>query len=386
MKPNKILPVLLIISVIACKDQNQNKTKAEKDKPTYQEKLDATAFEDTVQGKQVELKKIHNGDITAYFTNYGARLVGLWTPDKKGEPTDVVVGFGDISAYLKSTEPYFGATIGRYGNRIAKGHFSLDGEDFDLSVNNGVNTLHGGKLGFQARVWDVEQPDEKTLVFKYTSKDGEQGFPGKLNCTVTYSLTDDNELKMEYEATTDKKTVVNLTNHAFFNLNGEGSGTILNHDVQIYADKFTPVDSTLIPTGELVLVEGTPFDFTQPTTIGERIEADNQQLKNGKGYDHNFVLNEVEEGLHPAATVVGDKSGIKMDIFTEEPGLQFYSGNFMKGENTFKKGSTDDYRTAFAMETQHFPDSPNQLEFPSTVLEPGQQYHTVSVYKFSVEK
>lgn len=385
MKLTKLLPILLIVTIMACKDQKKEETTIEKEKNT-QEELDATAFKDTVQGKQVELKKIHNGDVTAYFTNYGARLVGLWTPDKNGEPTDVVVGFGDIDSYLKSTEPYFGATIGRYGNRIAKGHFSLDGEDYDLSVNNGVNTLHGGKLGFQARVWDVEQPDEKTLVFKYTSKDGEQGFPGNLSCTVTYSLTDDNELKMEYEATTDKKTVVNLTNHAFFNLNGEGSGTILDHDVQIYADKFTPVDSTLIPTGELASVEGTPFDFTQATTIGERIGADNQQLKNGKGYDHNFVLNEAEEGLNHAATVVGDKSGIEMDIYTEEPGLQFYSGNFMKGKNTFKNGSTDDYRTAFAMETQHFPDSPNQSEFPSTVLNPGEKYHTVSVYKFSVKK
>lgn len=368
---------------MAC--NNHKKERGAIVKENAQNELNSTAFKDTVQGKQVTLKKIHNGNITAYFTNYGARLVGLWTPDKNGEPTDVVVGFGDIDSYIKSSEPYFGATIGRYGNRIAKGHFSLDGEDFDLSVNNGENTLHGGKLGFQARVWDVEQPDEKTLIFSYTSKDGEQGFPGNLKCTVTYSLTDDNGLKMEYKAKTDKKTVVNLTNHAFFNLNGEGSGTILNHNVQIYADKFTPVDSTLIPTGELVSVEGTPFDFTRPTTIGARIGTDNEQLKNGKGYDHNFVLRKAEVGLNHAATVVGDKSGIKMEIYTEEPGLQFYSGNFMKGKNTFKNGSTDDYRTAFAMETQHFPDSPNQPEFPNTVLEPGEEYHTESVYKFSIE-
>lgn len=386
MKILKFCSLLMIITILACneKKKDSNIDKVEK---TSDEKMIVENFRDTINGDEGVLKKIENGDITAYFTNYGARLVGLWTPDKNGNPTDVVVGFGDLKSYVNSTEPYFGATIGRYGNRIAKGKFSLDGKEYELSINNGVNTLHGGKKGFQTKYWDVQQPDDHTLVFAYTSKDGEQGFPGNLTTKVTYSLTDDNKLKMEYEATTDKKTVVNLTNHAFFNLNGEGSGTILNHKVMINAENYTPVDSTLIPLGKMASVEGTPFDFREPVTIGERIDQDHQQLKNGKGYDHNFVLKTSEDKkMTHAASVIGDKSGIKMDIYTEEPGLQFYSGNFMKGKNTFKNGSKDEYRTAFAMETQHYPDSPNQPDYPSTVLKPGEEYHTVSIYEFSIDK
>ncbi len=386
MKIIKFCSLLMVIMIVACNEKKKNEN-VEKSEKSSNEKMEAKNFQDTVKGKIGVLKKIENGDITAYFTNYGARLVGLWTPDKDGNPTDVVVGFGDLNSYVKSTEPYFGATIGRYGNRIAKGKFSLDGEEYDLSVNNGANTLHGGKKGFQSKFWNVEQPDDHTLVFTYTSKDGEQGFPGNLKTKVTYSLTNDNRLKMEYEATTDKKTVVNMTNHAFFNLNGEGSGTVLNHKVMINAANYTPVDSTLIPLGKMASVEDTPFDFQEATTIGERIDEDNEQLKNGKGYDHNFVLQTNDaEGMTHAASVVGDKSGIQMDIYTEEPGLQFYSGNFMKGKNTFKNGSKDEYRTAFAMETQHYPDSPNQSDYPSTVLNPGETYHTVSVYEFSVEE
>ncbi|MHB1177982.1 MAG: aldose epimerase family protein [Daejeonella sp.] len=346
---------------------------------------DSNAFHKVVNGKNIGSYKITNGNITAFFTNYGARIISLWVPDRNGDPTDVVVGFATIDGYLNSTEPYFGATIGRYGNRIANGQFTLEGKLYKLPVNNGPNTLHGGKVGFQDVIWDVDQPDEKTLVFTYLSKDGEEGFPGNLTTKVTYSFTGNDELNMDYEASTDKKTVVNLTNHAFFNLNGEGSGDILNHKVQIFADRYNPVDSTLIPLGELAGVTGTPFDFTRPKTIGEHIDQDNAQLKNGKGYDHNFILNgKKENGLVHAASVSGDKSGIQMDIFTQEPGMQFYSGNFMQGKNTFKNGSTDKFRTAFAMETQHFPDSPNRPEFPTTVLNPGEKYHTVSVYRFSI--
>jgi len=345
-------------------------------------------FDSTIDGKRTELYFLKNHlGMMAAITNYGGRLVDLFVPDKNGKMTDVVVGFKRVGDYVKSTEPYFGATIGRYGNRIAKGKFSLDGRQYTLFTNNGPNTLHGGKKGFQAVMWDAVQVNDSTLQLSYLSKDMEEGFPGNLHVKVTYSLTADNGLKCEYEATTDKKTIVNLTNHAFFNLNGEGSGTIVNHLVEIYARKYTPVDPSLIPTGQIDRVDGTPFDFTQPHAIGKWIDSDNQQLKNGKGYDHNFVLNaNTENGLHHAATVTGDKSGIVMDIYTEEPGLQFYSGNFMLSKNTFADGSKDDFRTAFAMETQHFPDSPNQPSFPSTVLEPGHVYKTYSIYRFSTIK
>lgn len=349
---------------------------------------DSKNFETTIDGKPTELYilKNHNG-MEAAFTNYGGRLVSLLVPDKNGKMTDVVVGFNKVQDYVKSTEPYYGATIGRYGNRIAKGQFSLDGKKYQLSVNNGLNTLHGGKKGFQDVVWNAEKLNDSTLQLTYLSKDMEEGFPGNLHVKVTYSLTADNGLKCEYEATTDKKTVVNLTNHAFFNLNGEGSGTILNHTVQIYADKYNPIDSGWIPLGPIAAVKGTPFDFTTPEPIGARIDENNIQLKNAKGYDHNFVLNGTKvNGLNHAATVTGDKSGIVMNIYTQEPGLQFYSGNFMKSQNTFSNGSKDDYRTAFAMETQHFPDSPNEPSYPSTVLKPGNVYKTFSVYVFSTTK
>lgn len=345
-------------------------------------------FETTIDGKQTDLYvlKNHNG-MEAAFTNYGGRIVSLLVPDKSGKMTDIVDGFNSVEGYVKSTEPYYGGTIGRYGNRIAKGQFTLEGKKYQLSVNNGVNTLHGGKKGFQDVVWDADQLNDSTIQFSYLSKDMEMGFPGNLKVKVTYSLTGDNGLKCEYEATTDKTTVVNLTNHAYFNLNGEGSGTILNHSVQIYADKYNPIDSGWIPLGPIAAVKGTPFDFTTPATIGSRINDNNQQLKNGQGYDHNFVLNGTKvNGLTHAATVTGDKSGIVMNVYTQEPGLQFYSGNFMKGLNTFNDGSKDDYRTAFAMETQHFPDSPNEPSYPSTVLKPGQVYKTYSIYDFSTVK
>ena len=349
---------------------------------------DKKNFETTIDGKQTDLYVLKNRHrMEAAFTNYGGRLVSLVVPDKNGKMTNVVAGFNNVESYVKSTEPYYGATIGRYGNRIAKGKFTLDGKQYQLSVNNGVNTLHGGKKGFQDVVWNADKLNDSTIQFTYLSKDGEEGFPGNVNVKVTYSLTGDNSLKCEYEATTDKTTVVNLTNHAYFNLNGEGSGTILNHTVQIYADKYNPIDSGWIPLGPIATVKGTPFDFTKPTTIGARINDDNQQLKNGKGYDHNFVLNGTKvDGLNHAATVTGDKSGIVMNVYTQEPGLQFYSGNFMAGKNTFSNGSKDDYRTAFAMETQHFPDSPNEPSYPSTVLKPGQLYKTYSLYNFSTSK
>ncbi|RYY10086.1 MAG: galactose mutarotase, partial [Chitinophagaceae bacterium] len=325
----------------------------------------------------------NNKGMAAAITNYGGRLVGLSVPGKNDSAVDVVVGFKSVSDFVNSTEAYFGATIGRYGNRIAKGKFTLDGKEYSSSINNPPNTLHGGKKGFQAVVWNAQQDNDSTLELRYISKDGEEGYPGNLAVKVTYTLGSDNSLAIDYYAETDKKTVINLTNHAFFNLNGEGSGSILNHVLQVNADRYTPVDSTLIPTGKLVPVAGTPFDFKKPVAIGSRIDVKNEQLKNGKGYDHNFVLNGA--GLKHAATISGDKTGIVMDVYTIEPGLQFYSGNFMAGKNTFKTGAKDEFRTAFCLETQHFPDSPNQPSFPSTELNPGQTYRTNSVYKFSVK-
>lgn len=342
------------------------------------------AFRDTINDLQTDLYILQNSKgMKGAITNYGGRLVSLLVPDKNGKLTDVVVGFKTVKDYVSSTEPYFGATIGRYGNRIAKGKFSLDGKQYSLFTNNGPNTLHGGKNGYQAVVWNAQQLNDSTLELTYLSKDGEEGFPGNLDVKVTCRLTNDNELKFDYEAKTDKKTVVNLTNHAFFNLNGEGSGTINNHVLQINGDQYTPVDSTLIPTGKIEPVAGTPFDFTKPMKIGDKVNADDEQLKNGKGYDHNYVLKGT--GMKHAATVVGDQSGIVMDVYTEEPGLQFYGGNFMQSKNTFKGGAKDDFRTAFCLETQHFPDSPNQSNFPSTVLEPGHTYKTSSVYRFTID-
>lgn len=345
------------------------------------------SFERIINGKQTKLYILQNKNIKAAITNYGGRLVSLWVPDKNGAMTDVVEGFDSLDGYIHSTEPYFGATIGRYGNRIAKGKFKIDGIEYTSSINNAPNTLHGGKNGFQGKIFDAQQMGDTALALTYVSPDGEEGFPGNLHVKVTYTLTGSNELKLDYEATTDKKTVVNLTNHAFWNLNGQGSGTILNHILRINADSYTPVDSTLIPTGQIETVTGTPFDFTKPAAIGKRIDTNsNAQLKNGKGYDHNFVLNKNSgHGLNYAATIKGDKTKIQMDIYTEEPGLQFYSGNFMQSKNVMKGGKRDDFRTAFALETQHFPDSPNQPSFPSTILEPGKTYHTESIYKFSID-
>ena len=388
----KIFIIFLAITILSgCGNGNKENSTTSEQKSDSTNVINVTlpnrkAFQDTIDGKMTDVYILKNKNgMTAAVTNYGGRLVGFWVPDKNGKMTDVVVGLGSVQEYVTSTEPYFGATIGRYGNRIANGKFSLDGKEYTLFKNNGPNTLHGGKKGFQYVVWDANQPNDSTLELHYLSKDMEEGFPGNLDVRVTYSLTGNNELKFDYIATTDKKTVVNLTNHAFFNLNGEGSGTINNHVLQINADQYTPVDSTLIPTSKNETVQGTPFDFKNPTAIGARInDTANIQLKNGAGYDHNFVLNGT--GMKQAAIVTGDRSGIVMAINTQEPGLQFYGGNFMKSKNTFKGGAKDDFRTAFCLETQHFPDSPNQPGFPSTVLEPGKTYQTTSVYQFSVKK
>ena len=378
-----ILGCILIV-MNSCNQGNQKTETADSTQSNQATSLSA-GFDTILNGKEIKLYTLRNKNkMEASFTNYGGRLVSLMVPDSSGKMVDVVVGFSSAKDYINSTEPYFGATIGRYGNRIAKGKFTLEGKNYTSSINNAPNTLHGGKMGFQYVVWDATQPNDQTLVLTYLSKDMEEGYPGNLKVKVTYSLTDDNGLKMDYEASTDKTTVLNLTNHAFFNLNGEGSGTILGHRLQINANSYTPVDSTLIPTGKIASVTGTPFDFRKLKAIGKDINQPNEQLKSGKGYDHNYVFNGTKSAeMNLAATVEGDQSGITMEIFTLEPGLQFYSGNFMQSKNTFKGGAKDDFRTAFCLETQHFPDSPNQPAFPSTVLKSGKTYKTTSIYKFS---
>lgn len=348
---------------------------------------DSTGFKANVEGKMVALYVLKNKNgAQVAITNYGGRVVSLLVPDKNNEFKDVVLGYENLKSYQKKGEPFFGALIGRYGNRIAKGKFTLDGRSYQLQLNDGVNTLHGGFDGFWGKVWDAKKVNENTLELGYFSKDGEAGYPGNLTVKVIYELTDDNELKISYEATTDKNTVVNLTNHAYFNLNGAGDSTITDHLLMIKADGYTPVDSTLIPTGKIEKVAGTPFDFNTATLIGKRINENDQQLKYGKGYDHNFVLKK-EAGMQKVATVTSSKTGIVMDILTEEPGLQFYSGNFLTGEDKDGKGQIAyPHRSAFCLETQHFPDAPNQPAFGSTTLKAGERYKTVTIYKFSVQK
>jgi aldose 1-epimerase len=343
--------------------------------------LNKKDFETTIDGKQTGLYILKNGKgMQAAITNYGGRIVSVLVPAKNDKLVDVVVGFNTIHEYQTATEPYYGAIIGRYGNRIANGKFILDGTEYSLHKNNGPNTLHGGKTGFQYVVWDAKQIDDSILELTYFSRDMEEGFPGNLDVKVTYSITDHNELKIDYYAVTDKKTVLNLSNHAFFNLNSIGS-PIDNHLLVINADYYTPVDSTLIPIGKIEPVLNTPFDFRKPTVIGKGVDADNVQIKNGKGYDHNFVLNGT--GLKTAATATGDKTEIVLEVLTEEPAVQFYSGNFMQSNNVVRGGARDDFRPAFCLETQHYPDSPNQHSFPNTVLKPGDIYKTSTSYRFS---
>lgn len=337
-------------------------------------------------GTAVELFTLRNSSgMEVKVTNYGGIITELKVPDRDGKLDDITLGYSSIDGYLKSS-PYFGAIIGRYGNRIGKAQFELDGKTYKLPANDGPNTLHGGTTGFDKVVWNAEpfeREGERGIVLTYTSPDGDQGFPGTLESRVTYTLTDKNELAFDYHATTDKPTVVNLTQHAYFNLAGDGSGDILGHELTVNADRYTPVDSGLIPTGELASVEGTPFDFRTKTAIGARIDADDEQIKRGGGYDHNYVLNRSGNGLELAARVEEPKTGRVMEVHTTEPGLQFYSGNFLDGTITGKNGHVYNKRNGICLETQHYPDSPNQSAFPSTTLNPGETYTSRTVYTFS---
>ncbi|TDG34944.1 galactose mutarotase [Pedobacter changchengzhani] len=345
--------------------------------------LDSAKFTTTIDGKSVKLYHLTNkSGASVAITNLGGRVVSILMPDKDNKLVDVALGYDSVGTYLKKGEPFFGAIIGRYGNRIGKGQFTLDGKAYQLQLNNGPNTLHGGDDGFFKQVWDAKQDGHK-LELTYSSKDGEAGYPGKLDVKVVYTLTDDNALKIDYTATTDKNTIINLTNHTYFNLSGEGSKTILDHELMIAADSITPVDSTLIPTGKLMAVKGTPFDFNTAKAIGKDIGQKDEQLKFGIGYDHNFALNKHDDKTI-VASIMSPVTGIKMDIYTDQPGLQFYCGNFLDGKDKDGKGGKAyPHRSAFCLETQHFPDAPNHPNFASTELKPGETYKTSTTYKFS---
>jgi aldose 1-epimerase len=347
-------------------------------------------FGKTAGGRQVDVYTITNKNgMQLKVLNYGGIILELWAPDRNGRYQDVIVGYADMAGILADSY-YMGAIVGRYGNRIARGQFSLDGHVYRLARNNGLNHLHGGQKGFDKVLYTAEEVKKDAaavLKLSYLSRDGEEGYPGNLQVNISYTLTENNEFSIDYSATTDRRTVINLTNHAYFNLTADFARDILQHQLQVYADKFTPTDSGSIPTGDLLPVENTPLDFTRLTTIGDRINADFEQLKFARGYDQNFVLNKKSAGaLALAAKVYEPTSGRCLEISTTEPAVQFYSGNFLDGTKKGKGGKTIQWRGGLCLEPQHFPDSPNQPKFPATVLDPGKLYQSKSVYKFTVEK
>lgn len=349
--------------------------------------LSKADFCQQIDGKETALYVLSNASgAELCVTNYGAKIVSLMVPDRDGKLTDVVTGHKSIADYLTSEEPYFGAICGRYGNRIAKGRFEIDGTVYDqLAINNGPNSLHGGLKGFNAKVWDATQKDEQTIELQLISPDGEEGFPGELQTAVTYQLTEDNEVIISYRAVTTKPTVLNLTNHSYFNLSGAGDPYVGDHLLQINADYYLPTDETAIPYGPKEPVEGTPMDFRTSHTVGERINDDFEQLHFGKGYDHTYILNKEGEELSFCARCNSPKTGIVMETFTTEPGVQLYTGNWMTGNFEGKPGQRYPERAALCLETQHFPDSPNKPEYPSTLLRPGETFVSTTIYKFSVE-
>jgi aldose 1-epimerase len=349
--------------------------------------LDKAAFETTVDGKHTSLYTLQSGNgATMQVTNFGARIVSIWVPDKAGKYEDIAIGYENIDRYIVNTgERFLGCVVGRYANRIAKGQFELDSVIYQLPTNNNGQTLHGGLKGLDMVVWDVTEITDNEIKFAYIANDGDDGFPGNLSINMTYSLTPQNEFRITYKAVTDKPTVVNLSNHVFFNLKGESNGTITDHILTINASNITPVDSVLIPVGEIVPVDGTPFDFRTPTAIGARIGDDNQQLKNGGGYDQNWALDNSDGKVALAATLHEPVSGRTVEVWTDQPGLQFYSGNFFDGKVNGKHGKPIAYREALALETQKFPDSPNHPNFPSTRLNPGETYTHTCIYKFLIK-
>jgi len=346
--------------------------------------LNKNDFFKNINGKETTIYVLKNRNgLVSEITNYGARVVSLWVPDNNGNFDDIVLGFDNIDDYINAKEKYFGATIGRYGNRIKEGKFLINDKEYYLEKNNGLNHLHGGNMGFSDVVWNAKQIDNQTLELNYFSKNMEEGYPGNLNVKIIYHLNNKDELKIEYFAKTDESTHVNLTHHSFFNLLGAGNETINEHLLYINANSFTPVDETLIPTGNIELVANTPFDFSVPTKIGKRINQEDNQLNYGKGYDHNYVLNNSQSEEIIAAKVYEKKSGRTLEVYTNEPGMQFYAGNFLSG-TIGKHGKSYKKRSAFCLETKHFPNSPNQKNFPSTILKPNEEYYSICIYKFSI--
>jgi aldose 1-epimerase len=347
--------------------------------------LSKEAFSKTMDNKKISLWTLKNKTgMEMSVTNLGAKVVTLFVPDKDGNFVDVVTGFEKIDDYIRSNEQYFGAAIGRVANRISQGHFSIDGKEYNLVANNGQSHMNGGERGLHAVVWKAKQKDQNTLELTYVSADGEEGYPGKMNITMVYKLTDDNSFTIEYLATTDKTTLCNLTHHSYFNLSGAGSPTILDHELFINAKGFTITDSDLIPTGEIVPVAGTPFDFTTPVAIGKNIWNNFEALNYGFGYDHNFVVDKKQVGVELVASAMSPVTKIKMDVYSDQPGIQFYSGNFLDGREMGKGEKTYKYRSAFCLGTQKFPDAPNKPQFPSILLEPGETYNHTCIYSFSV--
>ena len=386
---NFLFLFVLIICSFNCKNESANKS-AKVDLPDPQEGLTISSkvFGETPDGTAFLYTLANKNGMEVGISNYGGIVTSIKVPDKNGVIADVVLGFDSLSGYLSSANPYFGGIIGRYGNRIAKGQFSVDGNKYTLATNDNANHLHGGLKGFDKVIWQSKETsggDSKGIVLTYLSKDMEEGYPGNLQVTVYYLLNNQNELMIRYEANTDKPTVCNLTNHTYFNLAGEGNGDILGHEIRINADWMTPVDKGLIPTGGLMAVKGTPFDFRIFKPIGKEIGVDHPQIKYGNGYDHNFVIGESGGKRINIASVIEPNSGRKMDVLSEEPGVQFYTGNFLDGTIAGKNGHKYGFRTGFCLETQHYPDSPNQDKFPSTLLMPRESYKTSTIYRFSVK-
>ncbi len=373
---------------LQCKGKQKEEKEVNSTQKTDSVSIEKKEYGTTPAGQKVAIYTLKNQKgMEVNIMTYGGIITSLKVPNKAGVSEDVVIGFNNLEQYTKAN-PYFGALIGRYGNRIAKGKFTLDGKEYSLAINNAPNALHGGPEGFHRVIWTAEEAkggDVATLKLKYLSKDMEEGYPGNLTVFVTYTLKNDNSLDVLYEATTDKKTVLNLTQHSYFNLSADFTKPILDHQITIDADKLVPIAATLIPTGKLTDVTNTPFDFRKPKTVGKDIEAKDEQLKNGLGYDHCWVLNKQDKEDRFAASAYEPTSGRLLEVYTDQPGIQFYSGNFLDGTLPMRKGGTYARRTGFCLETQHYPDSPNQKDFPTTVLNPGEHYKTKTTFKFSVK-